>query len=89
MEFLELVGLTEQEFILLVVIIVIVSLIDLVLKAMAMWVAAKERDKLWFVLLLIINSAGIVPILYLWHRGKLFARGVTISVDNKNPQDDT
>ena len=88
MDFLEIVGLTEQEFILLLVIIVIVSLFDLVLKAVAMWQAAKERDKLCFVLLLIINSAGIVPIFYLWYRGKLFGRGENVSVDDTKSRSD-
>ena len=39
-------------------------------KARALWRAARKDDKLWFVALLIINTAGILEILYLYKFSK-------------------
>lgn len=63
-------GLGDTQLAVLIGGVVLLALWDLAWKAVAMWEAAKERDKLWFALLLLINSIGIVPILYLWYRGK-------------------
>ena len=38
---------------------------DLTWKAIAMWFAARNGQKAWYVVLLIINSLGILPIIYL------------------------
>lgn len=43
---------------------------SIVLKAMAMWRAARREEKGWFVALLIFNTAGILPLLYLLIFGK-------------------
>lgn len=40
-------------------------ILDLVLKAFGLWRAARNDHKYWFIALLIINSAGIVPLLYI------------------------
>ena len=57
--------LSEAQLTLLLSVIVIFTLWDLAWKGIAMWDAVNRKSKLWFVMLLIINSAGIVPILYL------------------------
>ena len=67
-----LLGLSDTQLALLLGGVILLALWDLAWKAVAMWEAAKQRDKLWFVLILIINSVGIVPILYLWYQGRLF-----------------
>lgn len=41
-------------------------LIDLALKGLAMWLAAKKNQKIWFVVLLVFNTAGILPLVYLF-----------------------
>jgi len=41
------------------------AITDLVLKAFALWRAARNDHKYWFIALLIINSAGIFPLVYL------------------------
>ena len=46
-------------------VILIVALWDLIWKALAMWKAAKRSSKVWFVVLLVLNTAGLLPILYL------------------------
>ncbi|MBI5787018.1 MAG: hypothetical protein HY446_00500 [Candidatus Niyogibacteria bacterium] len=38
----------------------------LVWKGMALWKAARAGDKRWFIALLVINTAGILEILYLY-----------------------
>ena len=41
------------------------ALLDLVLKGFALWRAAKNNQPIWFIALLVINSVGILPLIYL------------------------
>lgn len=51
------------------VILACVIVWDLVWRGMALWRAARHEQMAWFVALLIINSVGVLPILYiLLHR---------------------
>ncbi len=43
----------------------LLALVDLVLKGMALWKSARRGEKWWFIFLLLINSAGILPGIYL------------------------
>jgi hypothetical protein len=43
---------------------------SLVWKGWALWRAAKNDSKVWFVVLLILNTAGILDILYIFVFGK-------------------
>ena len=38
---------------------------ELVWKAIALWKAAKLNHKIWFVVMLVVNTVGIIPIIYL------------------------
>jgi hypothetical protein len=40
-------------------------LLDLVLKGITLYKSARKDQKVWFVALLLINSIGILPIIYL------------------------
>ncbi len=40
-------------------------LLDLVLKGFALWKSARKEQKVWFVFLLVVNSLGILPLVYL------------------------
>lgn len=40
-------------------------LLDLVLRGYALWKSAQKGQKVWFIALLIINSVGILPAIYL------------------------
>jgi hypothetical protein len=42
-------------------------------KGMALWHAARRNEKLWFILLLILNTVGILEIVYLVFVAKAFA----------------
>jgi hypothetical protein len=46
--------------------LVVVLLWTLVWKGMALWKAAHQENKIWFVVLLIVNTVGILDILYLY-----------------------
>lgn len=46
-------------------IIVLILLVALVLKALALWHSARRKQTAWFIFLLIINSLGILPLIYL------------------------
>lgn len=39
--------------------------IDLILKGVALWKSSKSEQKGWFIALLIVNSLGILPLIYL------------------------
>jgi len=39
---------------------------ELAWKGLALWKAAKRNDKIWYIVLLIINTAGILEILYIF-----------------------
>ncbi|MEK7530273.1 MAG: DUF5652 family protein [Patescibacteria group bacterium] len=49
-----------------VVLIVVLALWSVVWKGWAMWLAARRTEKVWFILLLIINTAGILEIIYIF-----------------------
>lgn len=51
-------------------IILVLALWDTVWKALALYRAGYNRSPLWFFFLLILNTIGILPILYLFVFGK-------------------
>ena len=46
--------------------ILVLALWELIWKGIALWKAAKSEQKYWFIAMLIINSVGILPILYIF-----------------------
>ncbi len=53
----------------LLTIIVLVQLWTLPWKGMALWKAAKSGNRKWFIALLVINTVGILEIIYLFFIG--------------------
>ena len=49
-----------------VLVLVIVVIWTIIWKGLALWKAAREGSKPWFVVLLIVNTLGILEILYLY-----------------------
>ena len=39
--------------------------LEIVLKGFALWRAARKEEQWWFVALLVLNTAGILPAIYL------------------------
>ncbi len=55
-----------------IVTLVILAVWDMVWRGIALWKSGHHDQKGWFIALLIVNSAGILPILYIvfWQKGK-------------------
>lgn len=53
-------------------ILAVIVIWDMIWRGIALWKAGRSNDKLWFVLLLILNTAGILPIVYIFiiNKGK-------------------
>ncbi|MGH4025203.1 MAG: DUF5652 family protein [Pseudonocardiaceae bacterium] len=47
------------------VLLIVLVAWELVWKGLALWRAARNDQPAWFIVLLIINSVGILPIIYL------------------------
>ncbi len=47
-----------------IVSLLVIALWDIIWKGTAMWKASKRGSNVWFWVLLIFNTAGILPILY-------------------------
>lgn len=45
--------------------LVLLVLADVILRGMGMWRAAKKGQQGWFVAMLVINSVGILPVVYM------------------------
>lgn len=43
-------------------------------KGMALWKAAREQHKIWFVVLLLVNTLGILEILYIYVFSKMVVK---------------
>lgn len=52
-------------FLLIPTVLIIVILWELIWKGFALWRSAKNGQKSWFVAILLINSFGLLPIIYL------------------------
>ena len=49
----------------LILIILLITVWDLIWKIIALWKSARRDQKVWFIFLAIINSVGILHIIYL------------------------
>ncbi len=51
--------------------LIVVSLWSLLWKGLALWYSGKNQQKGWFIVMLILNTAGLLPIIYLlWFKPK-------------------
>jgi len=50
--------------------LIILMVWSIVWKGLALWKAAKNDDKVWYVLMLIFNTSGILEILYYYFISK-------------------
>ncbi len=59
----------------LIILVVILSLFDSVMKLIALWKSARNNHLTWFIFLAIFNTIGILPIVYLvLNRQKAFPK---------------
>ena len=52
------------------VVLILLSIWTLAWKGVALWKAAENKSKIWFVILLIINDLGILSIIYIFYFSK-------------------
>jgi hypothetical protein len=62
--------------VLFIAVVVILAIWDGVWKLIALWKSARNNQLAWFICLAIFNTAGILPILYLWRFQKQAAEPV-------------
>ena len=51
------------------ILIILVTVWDIYWKFQSLWIASKYGEKGWFFLILIFNTAGLLPIYYLYKKG--------------------
>lgn len=68
--------------------IVLLVIWSLVWKGLALWRAAKRGDKIWFVVFLLVNTAGILEIIYLFLVTGAKLSDFQISQTHKSSRDD-
>lgn len=54
----------------LVIFLFFLTVWSVIWKGIALWIAAKDDNKPWFIILLIINTAGILEIVYIFFISK-------------------
>ena len=64
-------GITGPLLIVFIILYVALIIWELVWKLMGMWTAAKNKSILWFIFIGIINTIGILPILYIYIFSKM------------------
>ncbi|MDD5751693.1 MAG: DUF5652 family protein [Candidatus Peribacteraceae bacterium] len=55
-------------------VLLVLAIVDVILKGWAMWRAARMGMKWWFIPLLIVNSVGILPVIFLLATNTEYAR---------------
>ena len=45
--------------------IIVIAIVDIFLKGWALWLAAKNNQKAWFVCIFIFNTLGVLPLIYI------------------------
>ena len=48
------------------IVLAVIVVWEIVWKGLALWAAARDGSKGWFIAVLVLNTAGILPILYLY-----------------------
>jgi len=50
----------------LLVFVILLAVWSIVWKGFALWKAARQGDKAWFIVMLVVNTVGILEILYIY-----------------------
>ncbi|MBU3904797.1 MAG: hypothetical protein KJ906_01445 [Nanoarchaeota archaeon] len=58
------------------IVMIIISIWSIVWKGLGLWKAAGKKDKSWFIAMLVLNTAGILPIIYLYLTGRKIKKKV-------------
>jgi len=60
-------------------------LVDVPLKGWAMWRAARLEKSIWFIALLLVNSLGVFPVIYLVLSRVEYAKFVATKKEDRSP----
>lgn len=60
--------------------LIVLAIVDLMLKGWALWRSARMEKKWWFIALLIVNSMGILPVIFLFFTNAEYGKKVAKSV---------
>lgn len=55
-------------------VLLVLAIVDLILKGWALWRAARMGMKWWFIPLLVVNSVGILPAIFLIFTNEEYSR---------------
>ena len=72
---------------LLIAITIIIGLWVLVWKGLALWKTANKKSKIWFIIFLIVNTLGILEILYIFVFSKIKLKGIDKRKDKSKKED--
>ena len=65
------------------VLILVLSIWTLIWKGLALWKASKKNSIPWFVIILVVNTIGILEILYLFVFSKMSFKGKKLKFNKK------
>jgi hypothetical protein len=65
------IGVSPAAVFFLVVALLLVAIWSTIWKGLALWKSARKGSKIWFVILLIVNTLGILEILYIFVFSKI------------------
>jgi len=65
------------------VLVMILSIWTLIWKGLALWKASKKNSIPWFVIILVVNTIGILEILYLFVFSKMSFKGKKLKFNKK------
>lgn len=68
-----------------IVLALIFILIIIALKGYSLWIAAKSDHKWWFIILLFVNTLGILELIYLFFVAKKWHKDDTIPSSTNTP----
>ncbi len=63
---LESMGLTYGTSVGMSILVVVLTIWSLIWNGFGLWYSARNRQKIWFVLILLLNTLGILPIIYIF-----------------------
>ena len=50
----------------IILLIIILAIWSVIWKAIALWMSARNNNKTWFIIMMIVNTAGILEIIYIF-----------------------
>jgi len=64
-------------------VILAIGLWSVVWKGWALWIAARKGEKVWFIIMLVLNTVGILEILYIFIFSKRESLNTKVGQDNQ------